>query len=92
MEIDSGAPYFKAVVLSTPQQTTSGNITMNVRYRNRTRVFEAEFKGYNEDVMALRCGDEIWVAPCDGDILSSVSGPSIIRHNALVRWYMRNFG
>ena len=92
MEIDSGAPYHRAVVLSKPQQTTSGNITMNVRFRSRTKVFEAEFKGYSDDMMSLRCGDEVWVCPMDGDILSSSPMSSALRHNALVRWYMRNFG
>lgn len=78
MEHDSGAPYYKAVVIKRPQQEAYGLVTARVRYK-RTKFTTAKFLQGNPQAMDLKCGDEVWVCPFDGD-----AGP-IIKHNLLLR-------
>ena len=78
MEYDFGTPFYKAVVIERPQQEAYGLVTARVRYK-RNRCITAKFLQGNPQAMNLKCGDEVWVCPFDGE-----AGP-IIQHNLFMR-------
>ena len=83
MEEDSGAPYYRAIVLGRPHLKANGTAIVNVRYRNHKKVFIASCeKHLTAEVASVRIGDEMMVCPFDGDI------SSVIKHNMLVRWWI----
>ena len=67
MDMDSGAPYYKAKVTAKPVLRIDGTVIAKVSYVERQGKTIARFYSDKEKAMTLKKGDIVYVCPYDAD-------------------------
>lgn len=67
MEIDAGAPYYRAKVVAKPVQRVDGTVIVKVEYCERQGRTIARFYSNKDKAMELSVDNIIYVCPYDGD-------------------------